>query len=130
MVAIGFYGSTKDFLDGVYQYPGGWIADYYGRRRALLRFVGLAAIGYAIIGVASLWPIVIVGLVFAMAWTSMASPTLFAVIGDALPRNRRAMGSSVQAILRRLPIVTAPTLGGLLIARWGVHGRRARRPDP
>ncbi|MEO7987290.1 MAG: MFS transporter [Gemmatimonadales bacterium] len=121
VVAIGFYGSTKDFLDGVYQYPGGWIADHYGRRRALLLFVGLAAIGYAIIGVASWWPIVILGLVFTMAWTSMASPTLFAVIGDALPKNRRAMGFSVQAILRRLLIVIAPTLGGLLIARWGVQ---------
>jgi MFS family permease len=56
-----------------------------------------------------------------MAWTSMASPSLFAVIGDALPRNRRAMGFSVQAILRRVPIVVAPTIGGLLIAAWGIR---------
>ncbi len=121
IVAIGAYGSIKDFLDGIYQYPGGWIADRYGRRRALLLFVGLAAIGYAIIAVAPTWPVVIAGLVFTMAWTSMASPTLFAVIGDALPRERRAMGFSVQSILRRLPIVVAPTIGGLLIAAWGVR---------
>jgi MFS family permease len=121
IVAIGAYGSIKDFLDGIYQYPGGWIADRYGRRRALLLFVGLAAIGYAIIAVAPPWPVVIAGLVFTMAWTSMASPTLFAVIGDALPRERRAMGFSVQSILRRLPIVVAPTIGGLLIAAWGVR---------
>ena len=35
-------------------------------------------------------------------------------------RERRAVGFSVQAILRRLPIVVAPTLGGLLIAAFGV----------
>ena len=121
IVAIGAYGTAEDFLDGIYQYPGGWVADHYGRRRALLLFVGLAAIGYAIIGGAPLWPVVILGLVFTMAWTSMASPSLFAVIGDALPRNRRAMGFSVQAILRRLPIVIAPTIGGLLIAAWGIR---------
>jgi MFS family permease len=57
---------------------------------------------------------------FMMAWSSMASPTLFAVVGDALPRERRAMGFSVQAILRRVPIAVAPTLGGLLIASHGV----------
>lgn len=121
IVAIGAYGTAEDFLDGIYQYPGGWIADHYGRRRALLLFVGLAAIGYAIIAVAPLWPVVVLGLVFTMAWTSMASPSLFAVIGDALPKDRRAMGFSLQAILRRLPIVVAPTIGGLLIAAWGIR---------
>lgn len=121
VVAIGAYGTAEDFLDGIYQYPGGWIADHYGRRAALLLFVGLAAIGYAIIAVAPLWPVVVLGLIFTMAWTSMASPSLFAVIGDALPKDRRAMGFSVQAILRRLPIVVAPTIGGLLIAAWGVR---------
>jgi MFS family permease len=121
IVAIGAYGTAEDFLDGIYQYPGGWMADHYGRRRALLLFVGLAAIGYGIIAMAPLWPVVVLGLVFTMAWTSMASPSLFAVIGDALPKDRRAMGFSVQAILRRIPIVVAPTIGGLLIAACGVR---------
>jgi MFS family permease len=58
--------------------------------------------------------------VFVMAWTSMASPTLFAVVGDSLPRERRAVGFSVQAILRRLPILVAPVMGGGLIAAYGV----------
>jgi hypothetical protein len=29
-----------------------------------------------------------------MAWQSMASPAIFGIIGDALPRERRAMGFS------------------------------------
>jgi MFS family permease len=122
LVAIGLYGSTQDLLDGVYQYPGGWLADRYGRRRALLLFICLAAIGYGVIALAPAWPVVLVGIVFMMAWSSMASPTLFAVVGDALPRERRAMGFSIQSILRRVPIAIAPTLGGLLIASLGVRG--------
>jgi MFS family permease len=120
VVAIGVYGSTEDLLDGLYQYPGGWVADRHGRRRALLLFVSLAAVGYAVVATASSWPVVILGVVFVMAWTSMASPTLFAVVGDRLPRDRRAVGFSVQAILRRLPILIAPVLGGGLIASYGV----------
>jgi MFS family permease len=120
IVAIGGYGTARDFLDGVYQYPGGWVADRYGRRRALHLFVGLATLGYLLVAAARWWPVVVLGLVFTMAWTSMASPSLFAVIGDALPRERRALGFSIQAILRRLPIVVAPTLGGVLVARVGV----------
>jgi MFS family permease len=121
ITAIGVYGSTEDLLDGLYQYPGGWFADRHGRRRALLLFVILAAIGYAVMAWAPTWPMVLVGLVFIMAWSSLASPTLFAVVGDALPRERRAMGFSVQSILRRVPIVIAPVLGGLLIGAWGVR---------
>jgi MFS family permease len=121
MVAIGAYGSTEDLLDGLYQYPGGWVADRYGRRRALLLFVALAAVGYAILAAAPTWPVVLAGLILVMAWTSMAGPTLFAVVGDSLPRDRRAVGFSVQAILRRVPIIAAPTLGGWLIATQGVR---------
>jgi MFS family permease len=121
VVAIGAYGSTEDLLDGLYQYPGGWVGDHYGRRRAMLLFVSLAAVGYSIIAIAAAWPLVFGGLVFVMCWTSMASPTLFAVVGDALPRERRAVGFSVQAILRRVPVLVAPTLGGLLIVAQGVR---------
>ena len=121
IAAIGFFGTCEDFLDGVYQYPGGWIADRYGRRRALLLFVALAAIGYAVYWSAPSWPFVFAGLVFVMAWSSMASPTLFAVVGDALPKDRRALGFTVQSILRRVPIALAPTLGGLAIAAYGLR---------
>lgn len=122
VLAIGLYGTLRDFLDGAYQYPGGWIADRYGRRRALLLFVGLAAVGYLLYALATTWHFVLLGLVFSMAWASMASPTLFAVVGDALPRERRAIGFTVQSVLRRLPIVVAPTLGGFAIVEYGVSG--------
>src|SRR5919106_3541458 len=115
VTAIGLFGSCQDFLDGVSQYPGGWIGDRYGRRRALVLFVTLAAVGYALYWVAPVWPVVFVGLGFTVAWSSMASPTLFAVIGDALPREQRPNGFTVQSILRRIPIAVAPTLGGFPI---------------
>ena len=121
ILAIGAYGSVEDALDGLYQYPGGWASDRQGRRRALLLFVALAAVGYVVIAAAPTWPVVFVGLLFIMCWTSMASPTLFAVVGDALPAGRRSVGFSVQAILRRLPILVAPALGGALIAYAGIR---------
>src|SRR6476469_10766422 len=73
--AVGLFGSVEDFLDGIYQYPGGWLGDHLGRRRALLLFVVLALAGYAIYADATTWPWSIVALVFALGWSSMASPT-------------------------------------------------------
>jgi len=117
---IGLFGTVEDFFDAIYQYPGGWLADHLGRRRAFLIFVGLASAGYVIYFFASSWPLVFVGLAFAMAWQSMASPAIFAVIGDSLPPERRAMGFTLQSILKRVPIVIAPLIGGAMIASLGI----------
>ena len=117
---IGLFGTAEDFLDAVYQYPGGWIADRFGRRNAFFLFLGLACIGYLVYLFGPSWPFVFAGLAFAMAWQSMASPAIFAIIGDALPPEKRAMGFSIQSILKRVPIVIAPLVGGVIITSRGI----------
>ena len=113
---IGFFGTTRDFFDAIYQYPGGWLADHLGRRRAFLAFVMIASVGYLIYLLSPSWPFVFIGLALSIAWASMASPALFALIGDALPRERRAMGFTLQSMLKRVPAAAAPLIGGALIA--------------
>jgi MFS family permease len=88
--------------------------------KALLIFVALTAAGYAVYLVSPSWPLLFVGLGLVMAWQSMASPAIFAVIADALPRERRAMGFALQSILKRVPIVLAPLAGAAIIARMGI----------
>ena len=119
-LVVGLFGSTRDLLDSAYQYPGGWLADRFGRRRALLVFTALATAGYATYAAARDWPLVFAGLFGVMAWKSGAFPTTFAVIGDSLPRERRAIAFSVQSVLVRVPRVVAAPLGGLLIASLGI----------
>lgn len=117
---IGVFGTAEDFVDAVYQYPGGWLADRLGRRRAFLIFIAIASAGYLIYLLSPSWPFIFVGLAFAMAWHSMASPAIFAVIGDALPKKRRAMGFTFQSMLKRVPMVISPLVGGALIADLGI----------
>src|ERR671920_2336064 len=117
---IGLFGTAEDFFDAVYQYPGGWLADRVGRRRAFQVFIAVASAGYVVYLLSPSWPWVFAGLALSMAWHSMASPAVFAVIGDALPRERRAMGFTLQSILKRVPMAFAPLLGGMLIASLGV----------
>jgi MFS family permease len=119
-VAVGLFGSLKDLLDSLYQYPGGWLADRFGRRRALLAFTAVATAGYATYALASSWPIVFAGLLGVMAWKAGAFPTTFAVIGDSLPPERRGLAFSVQSILVRLPRVIGAPIGAAAIASLGI----------
>lgn len=50
----------------------------------------------------------------------MASPAVFAVIGAALPKERRAMGFTLQFMLKRVPMAIAPLIGGAFIAAVGI----------
>ena len=120
--AVAFYGTLKDLLDAVYPYPGGWLADRMGRRASLVLFALLAIGGYLIYMAAPSWPWILAGTVLVMAWSSLTLPAIFAVIGDHLPPARRAMGFGVQSILKRVPIILAPPLGGALIAAFGFAG--------
>ena len=117
---IGLFGTVRDLIDAIYQYPGGWLADRMGRRRAFFLFLAIASIGYFIYLVSPSWPFVFAGLAFSMAWQSMASPGIFAIIGDALPREQRAMGFTIQSFVKRIPMALAPVVGGLLIAQMGI----------
>lgn len=123
---IAAYGALKDLLDALYPYPGGWLTDRLGRRASLVLFTALAIVGYVVYLFSASWHGVIVGTLFVMAWSSLSQPAIFAIIGDNLPPQRRAIGFGVQSILKRVPIVIAPILGGALIASLGmVDGVRA-----
>jgi MFS family permease len=118
---IGLFGTAEDFFDAIYQYPGGWIADGWGRRRAFLLFLSVAAGGYLVYLFGPSAPFMFVGLALVMVWQSMGSPAIFATIGDALPRERRAMGFTVQSMLKRIPMVISPIIGGALIGALGLQ---------
>ena len=120
-VALGLWGSSKDFIDAALQYPGGALSDRYGSQRSLLLFTAIAGLGYLAFWLSSSWQMMFLGLVLATAWGSLASPAMFSLVAESLPPGRRSRGFLIQSVLRRVPIVFAPTLGGMLVERMGLR---------
>ena len=120
VAAVGLFGTAEDFFDALYQYPGGWLADRWGRRKAFLTFLAAAFVGYLIYFFSPAWPYLFLGLAFVMAWQTMASPTIFATIADALPKDRHAMGFTVYSVLKRIPVVISPLVGGAIMGAVGL----------
>ena len=119
-LGVGAFASVRELLDSLYQVPGGWLTDRVGYRRALMMFTGLATLGYVIYAVSPSWPVMLLGLAAVMSWKAGAFPLTFAVVGDALPPERRATAFAVQSILVRLPRVISAPIGGVVITALGV----------
>jgi len=120
--AVGLFGTWKDLLDAVYAYPGGAVTDRIGTRRSLLLFGSLTVAVITLLFVHASAGIVFAAMTLVMAWSSLGLPATFALIGEELEGHRRIVGFTVQSIVKRVPIVIAPPLGGLLLERYGVRG--------
>ncbi|HVH71054.1 MAG TPA: MFS transporter [Candidatus Dormibacteraeota bacterium] len=120
VAAVGLFGTAEDFFDALYQYPGGWLADRWGRQRAFLTFLAAAVVGHLIYFFSPAWPYLFLGLAFVMVWQTMGSPTIFATIGDALPREQHALGFTHYSVLKRIPVVLSPLVGGAIIGAVGL----------
>lgn len=125
VIAVAAYGTLKDFLDAVYQFPGGLVTARLGFRHALVLFNVLAVAGYACFALAQTWWVLLLALPLVMSWQSFSLPATFAMVGDALPKAERSVAFAYQSIIRRIPIVIAPVIGGAIITTYGViHGTR------
>lgn len=118
--AVGLFGTAEDFFDALYQYPGGWLADYWGRSRAFLTFLAVTVVGYLVYLFSPAWPYLFLGLAFVMVWQTMASPTIFATIADALPKERHTTGFTLYSVLKRIPVVISPLVGGAIMGAVGL----------
>jgi MFS family permease len=121
-LGVGAFGTLKDLLDAAYALPGGILTDRLGSRRALLLFGGLTAFGLALYLASPTVPSLFLGLFFVMAWPALGLPATFALVGEELAPERRIAGFTLQAVLKRLPVVIAPPLGGFLLERRGMRG--------
>jgi MFS family permease len=117
---IGLYDALRTLLGAVYAYPGGIIVDHWGHRRAFIIFNVVSIVGYSLVLLIPTWGGVIAGMFFFLSWSCFSLPATFSLVGAALEAHRHSMGVGVQSVIKRLPIMIAPVLGGILIDRLGI----------
>jgi MFS family permease len=117
---IGLFDALRTLLGALYAYPGGVLVDLWGHRRAFIAFNLFSIIGYALVLLIPHWGAVIAGMFLFLSWTCFSLPATFSLIAATLAADRYSMGVGVQATIKRLPIIVAPFLGGVLIDRFGI----------
>jgi MFS family permease len=117
---IGLFDALRTLLGAIYAYPGGILVDRWGHRRAFLAFNLFSIAGYSLVLLIPHWAAVIAGMFLFLSWTCFSLPATFSLIGATLGPNRHAMGVGMQSVIKRLPIMVAPIIGGYLIDRFGI----------
>ena len=120
VISIGLLNGLDNFLSAVYAFPGGYLSERIGTKRALLVFNFMAMAGFLIVILIPAWQAVLVGAVFFLAWSAISLPATMGLIAKVLPAGKRTMGVTMHSLVRRFPMALGPILGGLCISVWGV----------
>jgi len=64
VISIGLLNGLDNFLSAVYAFPGGYLSERIGTKRALLGFNFMAMAGFLIVILIPAWQAVLVGAVF------------------------------------------------------------------
>src|SRR5881394_2043608 len=117
---IGLYDALRTLVSAIYAYPGGLLADRWGHRRAFITFNLVSITGYALVLLIPHWGAVIAGMFLFLSWTCFSLPATFSLVGATVAADRYSMGIGVQMVIKRVPIMIAPVIGGILIDRFGI----------
>ena len=124
-ISIGILNGLDNLLSALYSFPGGYLSDRLGTKRALLVFNLVAMAGFLVVILVPAWQAVISGSVLFISWSSISLPATMGLISRVLPSGKRTMGVSMHSLVNRIPMAVGPVLGGFCIATWGeVEGVR------
>jgi len=120
-ISVGFLNGMDNLLGALYAFPGGYLSDRLGTKRALLVFNLVSMAGFLVVIVVPSWPAVLAAAALFLSWTAISLPATMGLVARVLPKNKRTMGVSVHSLVRRIPMALGPVVGGAFIGAWGVE---------
>lgn len=120
-ISVGFLNAMDNLLGALYSFPGGYLSDRLGTKRALL-FLNLISMGgFLVVALVPMWQAALAGAVLFLSWSAFSLPATMSLVAAVLPRNKRTMGVSLHSLVRRISMALGPLLGGAFISMWGVE---------
>jgi len=100
------------------QFPGGYLADKYGRRWLVSTLTFGVAFSYIFYATAPSWHFILIGAV-VQNLCLLYQPALMAMMADSLSPEKRGMGFSILNLIMSVATTPAPAIALLLVATYG-----------
>ena len=100
------------------QFPGGFLADKYGRRWLVSTLTFGVAFSYIFYAIAPTWHFILIGAAIQNLCL-VYQPALMATMADSLPPEKRGMGFSILNLIMSVATTPAPIVALLLVSTYG-----------
>ena len=122
--ALGIIGLANFLAMAAVAFPGGYLADKYGRRWLITTMTFGMALSFLFFAFAPTWYFILLGSIVS-SLCLIYQPALFAMVQDSLPPERRGMGSSIIQLIHGTFNSPGPMIAILLFLQFGkVMGMR------
>jgi len=118
-VALGIIGFASFLAMAAVAFPGGYLADRYGRRWLITTMTFGMALSFLFFALAPTWHFILLGSIVS-SLCLIYQPALFAMVQDSLPLERRGMGSSIIQLIHGTFNTPGPVIAGFLLLRFGL----------
>jgi DHA1 family multidrug resistance protein-like MFS transporter len=115
---VGVIGFASYATLALVQFPGGYLADKYGRRWLIVIMTFGTAVTYAFYAAAPTWHFILVAAVLQNLCL-IYQPALIALEADSMPSEKRGMGFSIINFVHYVS-VPSPIIAGFLSIRYGL----------
>jgi len=118
-LALGIIGFANWVSMAVVAFPGGYLADKYGRRWLITTMTLVMALSNLVFAFAPTWHFILLGSIMH-SLCLIYQPALFAMVQDSLPPERRGMGSSIIQLIHGTFNTPGPIIAGFLLLQFGL----------
>jgi len=118
-VALGIIGFANFFGMAAVAFPGGYLADKYGRRWLISTMTFGIALSFLFFALAPTWHFILLGSIVS-SLCLIYQPALFAMVQDSLPPERRGIGSSIINLIHGTFNTPGPLIAGFLLLKFGL----------
>lgn len=119
-MALGIIGFANWVAMAIVAFPGGYLADKYGRRWLITTMTFVMALSNLFFAFALSWHFILIGTI-VHSLCLIYQPALFAMVQDSLPPERRGMGSSIIQLIHGAFNTPGPIIAGLLLLAFGLE---------
>jgi MFS family permease len=118
-LALGLIGLANWVAMAIVAFPGGYLADKYGRRWLITTMTFIMALSNLLFAFAPSWEFILIGSIIH-SLCLIYQPALFAMVQDSLPPERRGMGSSLIQLIHGTFNTPGPIIAGFLLLMFGL----------
>lgn len=115
---LGIISAVSFLALALVQFPGGYLADKYGRKWLVSSLTFGVAFSYIFYAIAPSWHFILIGALLANLCL-LYQPALNALFADSLPPEKRGVGFSIVNLIMSVSTTPAPLLAMFLVATYG-----------